>query len=181
MGFPDRIERSVELAQRVIRTTSSLDPWGYVVHVAHGEMWPGSWAAWQRHGEASLRKLIQGGADPLRLCVENMETIPPEQSLSLASRVGTSTCLDVGHLWRAGRDPVFYLNERFARARIVHLHGWDGHRDHCSLKATPLRQIRPLIERLCDPDFGGLVTLEVFNEEDLLSSWERLAELVQTI
>ena len=168
-------EGSVDLARRAMRTTRPLDPWGYVIHVEHRERWPGSWARWQRLAEESLRHLMEDIEEPDRLCVENIESVPPEEVFSLADRLGLGVCLDVGHLLKVGLDPLPYLDERLSQSRIVHLHGWDGERDHQSLCVMPEADLMSVIQRLYRPLYGGVVTLEVFNEEALLSSWECLA------
>ena len=75
---------SVDLAHRTIRTASALDPWGYVIHVEDRERWPGSWVRWQRVAEESLRRLMDNVKEPERLCVENIESVPPEETFALA-------------------------------------------------------------------------------------------------
>jgi len=167
-------EDSVDLARRVIRVARTLDPWGCVIHVEHRESWPGSWTKWQRLAEASLRRLMEDIEEPERLCVENIESVPPEEVFSLADRLGLGICLDVGHLFKVGLDPMPYLDGRLSQSRIVHLHGWDGERDHRSLSVVPVADLMSVIQRLFQSSYYGVVTLEVFNEEDLLSSWECL-------
>jgi sugar phosphate isomerase/epimerase len=171
---------SIGLARQVIQATRSLNPWGYVVHVEHGEGWPGSWMEWHRLAETALKELLDEVAEPMSLCLENTEAVPPELTFALADGLDVSVCLDTGHLWKAELEPVSYLDGILSQTRIIHLHGWDGTRDHRSLKEMPPGYLDSVVKRLSKPPYGGVVTLEVFNEKDLLSSWECLAVSSQT-
>jgi sugar phosphate isomerase/epimerase len=168
-------EASINLAHRTMRAARSLDPWGYIIHVDHDGGWPGSWVQWRRLSKESLRRLMDSVEEPERLCVENIESLPPDEVFGLADELGLGVCLDVGHLFKVGVDPVPYLDGRLSSSRVVHLHGWDGERDHRSLQVMRPEAIEPVIQRLHRLPYGGVVTLEVFSEEALLSSWECLA------
>jgi sugar phosphate isomerase/epimerase len=111
-----------------------------------------------------------------RLCLENTEAVPPEEVMALAERLGVGICLDLGHLFKAGLDPLPWLDGWLSRARVIHLHGWDGERDHRSLSVMPDEVVQPVVQRLHHRAFDGVVTLEVFSEADLLSSWQCLLQ-----
>ena len=167
---------SVQTSRQVIQTMSCLRPWGYVVHAEPGAGVMGSWSGWQRRAEESLRYLMDEVDRPEQLCLENLESTPPEQVWALAERLGISVCFDVGHVFKAGLDATPYLDGRLDRARVIHLHGWDGKCDHLSLTVTPDELWAPLVRRLYEPLYRGVVTLEVFSESDLLTSWRCLVK-----
>ena len=88
-----------------------------------------------------------------------------------------SCCPDVGHLWKNGHNALKYLEHWLPRARVVHLHGV-AETDHQSLSVVPAAQLDPIVNTL-NRHFRGVVTLEVFNKADFLSSvemfWNSLA------
>ena len=57
---------------------------------------------------------------------------------------------------------------RCPRTRVVHLHGV-GTRDHQSLSHAPAVSLNSVAGYLADC-FSGVLSLEVFNQEDFLSS-----------
>ncbi len=173
-------EGSLELAKRVIAAARVLDPWGYIIHVEHGAVWPGSWDQWERLAGAALSQLVQYVGDGALLCLENTESVPPELVFAVAKRLRTSVCLDAGHLFKTARNPLPYLEQVFPRVRVVHLHGWDGKNDHRSLDVMADRELRSVVEWLYRSAYAGVVTLEVFNEWDWLSSIACLAQLLET-
>jgi len=172
-------ESSLELAKRVIAAARVLDPWGYIVHVEHGDVWPGSWDRWERLAGAALSQLVQYVGDGELLCLENTENVPPEMVFAVARRLRTSVCLDVGHLFKTRRNPLHDLERVFPQMRIVHLHGWDGTHDHRSLDVMPAGELLPVAERLRRSEFAGVVTLEVFSEDDWLSSLGCLQQMLE--
>lgn len=72
-------------------------------------------------------------------------------------------------LWLDGHDPVPYLRTALPRTRVIHLHGIAG-RDHKSLAHVPFEKLDPVVETLCRANYSGVLTLEVFSEDDLVSS-----------
>lgn len=173
-GDGDTREQAVARARYIMADLARLEPWGWVLHVEHGGRRPGSWMEWRRLAVASLRCLAEGMDDPVRLCLENVETVPPEATFELAESLGVGVCLDIGHLFKVGIDPVAHLEREWPRTRVVHLHGWDGERDHRSLAVMDAVCLAPVVARLYDLPYRGVVTLEVFNEHDLHTSWRVL-------
>jgi sugar phosphate isomerase/epimerase len=84
-------------------------------------------------------------------------------------RIPVSRCVDVGHLWLDAHDPVPYLQEALPRTRVVHMHGI-AERDHRSLEFVPQEKIRAVWQELIRARYEGVLTLEIFSEEDFLSS-----------
>jgi adenosylcobalamin phosphodiesterase len=79
--------------------------------------------------------------------------------------------VDIGHLWLDGHDPIPYLRAALARTRVIHIHGIAG-RDHRSLACMPLEKVRAVWDELIDAKYEGVLTLEIFSEEDFLASME---------
>ncbi len=159
---------SVEAATRVIERTLELDPYGFIVHLEDGNRdGIDDPRAWLEHSLCSLELLADVVGDHGRVCVENLEIHPPELVDEVLANLPVSCCVDVGHLWVTGRPDVPSLKRWLPRTRVVHLHGV-GERDHLSLDLTPASRLDPITGLLLG--FDGVVTLEVFNERDLLTS-----------
>ena len=90
-----------------------------------------------------------------------------------------SVSLDVGHLLRDGRSLRAAVDEWLPRARILQLHGTrpDG-RDHKSLTCAPRAEVEWLLRTLDERQFDGVLTLEVFDADDLESSLAVVRSLV---
>jgi sugar phosphate isomerase/epimerase len=182
---------SMVKARRVIDCTLPLHPWAYVLHLDGRELRDPSGGgfpagetpevkAWQ---ERSVRALeIVGGwaGGPERLAVENLERYPPGFILPVLDRAPVSRCVDVGHLWLDGHDPIPYLHQALPRTRVVHLHGVAG-RDHQSLAHAPADRLRAVVRALVREGYSGVLTLEVFNEDDFHSSMAALERALAEI
>jgi sugar phosphate isomerase/epimerase len=179
---------SLRQAQRAIEATRALTPYAYTLHLDGTALLdsptPAVLARWRERALAALRVVCGWVDDPARLCLENVERWDPAAFAPLFEELPISRCLDVGHLWLEGRDPVALLPEWLGRARTVHLHGHiadvtDGitERDHASLAHVPAERLDP-VTALLGRHFEGVLTLEVFTEDDLLAS---LAALRQSL
>ena len=130
-------------------------------------------AVWQANAIGALETVAGWLDDPARLCIENVEAWNPDAFAPVLDAAPVSRTVDVGHLWLRGEDPVPRLAAWIDRTRVVHLHGI-GERDHKSLMLVPPAQLDPVVALLAQR-FTGVVTLEVFNQEDFLSSKAALA------
>ena len=118
-----------------------------------------------------------GSAD--KLAVENLETYPLDFIQPVLDRIPVSRCVDVGHLWLDGHDPVPYLRAALPRTLVIHVHGI-SERDHRSLAFMPQEKIRAVWDELVRVNYGGVLTLEIFSEEDFLSSMDVIHRLNDT-
>lgn len=169
---------SVEKARRFIRATRPLSPWAYIVHLnPDGARNPSSW---QEQCLKALDALAEEAGRPDLLAVENLENCPLESLIPILEKAPFSLCLDVGHLWLTGADPLPALRTHLGRTRVVHLHGVKD-QDHESLSWIPEDALRAVLEELVRQEYGGVVTLEVFSAEDFFSSRERLLSLLEGI
>lgn len=156
---------SLHAAGLVFDATAPLDPYAYVLHLDGSDL--GDPVAWRRRARRSLELAADMVGRPELLCVENLERWDPAHFAPLLDELPVSRCVDIGHLWLEGHDPLPYLDAWLPRARVVHLHGL-GERDHQSLALMPPERLGPVVERLAA--FDGVVTLEVFGQDDFESS-----------
>ena len=170
----DKRHRSLETAKVVIDRTRALDPWAYVLHLDGKNVQDP--ATWVDQAARALDLAADWAGGPERLAVENLEGYPLDFIDPVLDRVPVSRCLDIGHLWLDGQDPVPYLERHLGRARVVHLHGI-GSRDHQALTHIDPAELRRVLAVLDTGGFTGVLTLEVFGREDLESSMGMLREL----
>jgi sugar phosphate isomerase/epimerase len=166
-------DQSLVKAQRVIDCTRELDPWAYVLHLDGKAVRTSTDAElirrWQDRSVRALEIVAKWAGSPDKLAVENLETYPLDFIQPVLRRIPVSRCVDVGHLWLDGHDPVPYLQEALPRTRVVHMHGI-AERDHRSLEFVPQEKIRAVWQELIRARYEGVLTLEIFSEEDFLSS-----------
>jgi sugar phosphate isomerase/epimerase len=172
---------SLVKARRVIEATRDLEPVAYTVHLDAGRL-PPPWGAcrdnplplreWQDQAVRALETASAWVPEPGLLCVENLEKWDPAAFEAVLERVPVSRTTDIGHLWLEGKDAAAALAAWLPRTRVVHLHGI-GSRDHQSLLKMPPDQLDPVV-RLLRQSFNGVLTLEVFNEQDLAESLDAL-------
>jgi sugar phosphate isomerase/epimerase len=178
----DGSEQNISLvkAKRVIECTRGLDPWAYVLHLDGRSVKESNDAAlitrWQNHSVRALEivSACAGGAE--KLAVENLETYPLDFIQPVLDRVPVSRCVDVGHLWLDGHDPIPYLQAALPRTRVIHIHGI-AERDHRSLAFIPQEKVRAVWNELLRLKYAGVLTLEIFSEEDFLSSMEVIEKI----
>lgn len=174
---------SLVKAQRVIDCTRALDPWAYVMHLdgrdllaagRAGQATPAAVAAWQDQAVRALEIVAAWAGGPERLAVENLEHYPLDFILPVLERLPVGRCVDVGHLWLDDHDALPYLRAALPRTRVVHLHGL-AERDHQSLAHLPPEKLNAVIVLLVAEGYNGVLTLEVFGEDDFHSSLAALA------
>jgi len=170
---------SLVKAQKVIACTRSLEPRAYVLHLDGRTVRINPTAeALHRWEDEALHALEMvagwaGGAD--RLAVENLESYGLDFLEGVLEKFPAGRCVDIGHLWLDGHDPLPYLERAIARTRVIHLHGV-GMRDHQSLANMEPGRVDAVIEALERWGYAGVLTLEVFNREDFETSLAVLRE-----
>ena len=167
--------RSLEKALQVVERCRPLDPWAYVVHLDGKGVT--NYGAWQDQAVRALQIAASWVGDPALLAVENLEGYPLDFNEPVLDRVPVSRCIDVGHLWVDGHDPLPYMQRTLERARVVHLHGI-GSRDHQSLAHVKTDGLRSVMSALEQGGFEGVLTLEVFNRKDFEISIHAIQEFV---
>jgi len=173
-------DQSLVKAKRVIDCIRALDPWAYVLHLDGKSVRTSTDAElivrWQDQSVRALQIVAEwaGGAD--KLTVENLETYPLNFIQPVLDRIPVSRCVDIGHLWLDGHDPIPYLRTALPRTRVIHLHGI-AERDHRSLACMPEENVRAVWDELLHVEYEGVLTLEIFSKEDFLSSMEVIEKL----
>jgi sugar phosphate isomerase/epimerase len=79
-------------------------------------------------------------------------------------------------LWLDHHDPILYLQAALPHTRVVHIHGI-AERDHRSLAYMSEENVRAVWNELLRANYTGVLTLEIFSEEDFLSSLDVLEKI----
>ena len=173
-------DQSLVKAKRVIECTRGLDPWAYVLHLDGKAVRTSTDAEsikrWQDQSVHALEIVSEWAGSPNKLAVENLETYPLDFIQPVLNRIPVSRCVDIGHLWLDGHDPIPYLQAALPRTRVVHMHGI-AERDHHSLAFMRQESVRAVFDELACASFTGVLTLEIFSEEDLLSSLDVIEKI----
>jgi sugar phosphate isomerase/epimerase len=173
-------DQSLVKARRVVECTRGLDPWAYVLHLDGKSVRTSTdkdlIKHWQDQSVRALEIVSEWAGGAEQLAVENLETYPLDFTQPVLDRIPVSRCVDIGHLWLDGHDPIPYLQAALPRTRVIHIHGI-AESDHRSLSFMPTEKVRPVWNELLRARYAGVLTLEIFSEEDFLSSLEVLGRL----
>jgi sugar phosphate isomerase/epimerase len=166
-------------ARRVIETTIDLNPVSFVTHLDGREVFnthdTEALAHWQNQAVRALEIVAGWAGGAGRLAVENLEGYPIDFWEPVVERFPAGRCVDIGHLWLDGHDPLPYLARALARTRVIHLHG-SSSRDHQSLAFVPPEKLDAVLAYLIEQAYHGVVTLEIFGEADLHTSLAAFAQ-----
>lgn len=173
-------DQSLVKAKRVIDCARRLAPWAYVLHLDGRSVRTSTdvrlIGRWQDQSVRALELVAEWTGSPEKLAVENLETYPLNFIQPVLDRIPVSRCVDVGHLWLDHHDPIPYLQAALPRTRVIHLHGI-AERDHRSLAFMPQEKVSEVWKELICANYEGVLTLEVFSEEDFLSSLDILEKI----
>ena len=168
-------DQSLVKAKRVIDCTRALDPWAYVMHLDGRAVRTSTdielIRRWQGHSVRALEIVSEWAGSTEKLAVENLETYPLDFIQPVLDRIPVSRCVDIGNLWLDGHDPIPYLQAALPRVRVIHMHGI-AERDHRSLAFMPQEKVRVVWQEVIRARYEGVLTLDIFSEEDFLSSLE---------
>ncbi len=163
--------RAVDACRRIIARMEPAEPVAYILHLARdrrGESPSDDIPRWQALHRDSIRRIIQE-VSPVKLCIENLD-YPFERVAGIVRESGVSVCTDIGHLLLGDRNVHAHLDRHLARTRVVHLHGIENGVDHRSVHHLNATLLYGLLQRLADANAERVVTLEIFNLEDLRGS-----------
>lgn len=173
-------DQSLVKAKRVIDCTRGLNPWAYVLHLDGRSVRTSTDAGllkrWQDQSVRALEFVSDWVGSPEKLAVENLETYPLDFIQPVLNRIPVSRCVDIGHLWLDGHDAIPYLQAALPHTRVIHMHGI-AERDHRSLAFMPRDQVCQVWKELMDANYEGVLTLEIFSEEDFTSSLEVIEQI----
>lgn len=185
LGNPDRQERvrSVGKCLRVVDVVRNLPKSAFVLHFESG---PG--VDVNAFGDDENRRFLDSlresasmlldrcGEQASSICVENLN-YPYGLVWPVVGEYGFSTTLDVGHLEYYGFPTADYLERYLDNARVLHMHGSTGGKDHNSLSHMRREALAMVVDALagCSGD-AKVFTLEIFSEDDLSTSLRVLEE-----
>jgi sugar phosphate isomerase/epimerase len=174
-------DQSLVKAKRVIDCTRGLNPWAYVLHLdgrsVRTSTDKGLIERWQDQSVRALEIVSDWAGSAEKLAVENLETYPLDFIQPVLDRISVSRCVDIGHLWLDGHDPTPYLQAAYPRTRVIHMHGI-AERDHRSLAFMPQEKISAVWNELIRANYRGVLTLEIFSEEDFVSSLDVIGKMI---
>ncbi len=178
-------------ADTLLSVMDRLAPLNPSTHTLHLDMPQDVWQEmgnpekmenWIKSTRKGLALLLSDISDPGIISVETLD-YPFSYIEPLIREFHLSVCLDVGHQIRYGYDLLQTFDAYQSRIPIIHLHGVDGSggvkKDHKALDALSDDEIRNIQNRL--ETFRGVVSLEVFNLENLNRSLSVLSRCFQDI
>jgi sugar phosphate isomerase/epimerase len=177
-GAESKTERRglVDQVLRLRDLMEPLAPYAYILHLEGLSKNPEQHELreWKSRTREVCRAIAESmGSAAAEVCVENL-AYPPELHMGIVRESGFSVCADVGHLWLHGPETWDRtLQEMLGMTSVIHLHGINEVKDHISLKDSNLHILRRFVDVVRD-SFSGVLTLEVFNEGDLVGSLEAL-------
>jgi sugar phosphate isomerase/epimerase len=170
---------SLKKGRRVIECTRTLEPLCYVLHLdgreVRGCVDPEKLEVWQAQAARSLEIMAKWAGNFSLLAVENLEGYPLTFWDPVLESVPVRRCVDIGHLWLDGHTPLPFLERALTRTSVMHIHGV-AERDHHSLSLVHPDALDSVIRFLLERKYDGVLTVEVFNQDDLLSSQRALAD-----
>ena len=183
-------DTSLMKAKKVLSTTHGLPISAVIAHI---EDWywrrqnkqgfdPFLLAQWQRQALQALSILQQSIPPNVPICIENLESYPPEAVVSLAAASGCALCIDIGHLWKFHHlQPMNFLAEYLPQAKVLHLHGYANGIDHLSIQQLPETKLNTVCQLLTNSGFHGILTMEVFGEDDFQTSLSTMTQTLKRI
>ncbi|CCK82146.1 cobamide remodeling phosphodiesterase CbiR [Desulfobacula toluolica] len=137
---------------------------------------------WEEKARQGLGALVSGLSNPGIISVETLD-YPFSLVETLVEEFKTSVCIDVGHQIKYGHNLLKTFEKHQYRTSIMHLHGVDfsvpSGKDHTALDKLPekhFRQVQFILE-----NFEGVVSIEVFNLENLNRSLAFLSKIFKNI
>ncbi len=176
-------QRTLDTYLKILDLTESLDPFGYILHLTpdlYGSTPSHDTDAWLSCLDESLSLLLErSGLDSQAFCAETL-SYPFELVQPLVESHGLAVTLDIGHVWMMGYDAEENCSALLPNTRVCHLHGVDlSSKDHQSLNVGDPRLIESFLASLVAAEEDGkerVLTLEVFNQHDFLTSLSLLQE-----
>jgi hypothetical protein len=137
---------------------------------------------WEENTLQGLNTLLSEGVDPGIISIETLD-YPFCLVENLVEKFDLSVCIDAGHQIKYGYNLLETFEKHQSRTTIMHLHGvafFDHNiKDHTGLDKMPEKyfsQVQMILET-----FTGVVSLEVFNLENLNTSLSVLSKVFKNI
>jgi sugar phosphate isomerase/epimerase len=177
-GAPDRSRRefAIETIQQIVDLTAPLFPSTHTIHLPYegGDFENESLKNWQGNIRRSMEKLHGTGISGKMISVETLD-YPIDWVQDILMDFNLSVCIDLGHLIIYGFDMKDFVDRYRNDISIIHLHGANNGRDHQALDLLSRSDFETILEIL--KRFTGIVSLEVFSYDHLLTSLNRLEKV----
>jgi sugar phosphate isomerase/epimerase len=176
---------SLRKAQKAILSTLDLNPSAYVAHLDARQV--SDWQnqnqrqIWQEKAIEALEIVAGWVGGWSNIALENLEGYPLDYLDGIFNEVPVGRCVDVGHWWLDGHNPVNILSNKFDldRVSVIHIHGISPvGKGHSSLAFQSHDELRAIFEQLVLKHFSGVLTLEVFGLEDFRTSLEAIQSFI---
>lgn len=160
-------ERGVSVVKKIIDQTLPLKPSTFTLHLDWRNRDKEDIKAWKTRTMESLKWIMETGVRGCQISIETLN-YPFEWIEDILNHFGFSICLDVGHILLYKQNLKEYLKRYFPDTAIFHLHGYKNGEDHLGIDRLSEEELSLILSYL--KDFRGIVSLEVFSLEDLISS-----------
>lgn len=190
-GLDEGAHAALAWAHLLLARTRPLRPSAVVLHLDGRAVRSGrvTYERWSAALMPVLRQVGVWAGGMAYLALENLEGYPAGFVVEAAAHSGARRCVDVGHLWRDGVDPLPWLAQAGDALSVVHLHGVrddvreDGapRTDHVALDAAPAACLDAVIAHLLARRYAGVLTLEVFGQADFDASLAALRASVARV
>lgn len=170
--------KAVAALSQVIRLTAPLSPSTFTLHLpfAGDGRNKASITAFQSRAMESMAALCRFQGKPDRFSVENLD-YPLAWALPVIEALSLSVCIDVGHLLVNGFSVTDTCRLAAGHISAFHLMGAADGRDHLALDRLSANHAREIVDAL--QAFNGVVSIEVFNFDDLARSLLHLEHLLR--
>ncbi len=169
-------EKAIETIQKVVDLFYPLKPTTHTLHLEFNDFKldknrPEKIREWHDRSSDAARELSSLMGEPDIITIETLD-YPFELIESIIDEYGFSVCVDAGHIIKYGYSIKRIFEKYHGKIPLIHLHGVDFSmtppKDHISLDRTPEHKFAETLDVL--KNFKGVVSLEVFNKNNLVSS-----------
>ncbi len=180
----ERQRDAVETMVRVIERIHPLYPSALILHIPYIDesLTDDNAKNWLDRVYKNLEKIISEIENRKIIAIETLE-YPLELIEAVIVDLDLVICLDLGHLMVYDYDVKEVFKKYEYKTSVLHLHGVENNRDHIRLSRLSPKLIETVLWVL--KRFTGVVSIEVFSYEDLISSlkflenhWEREYPLI---
>lgn len=170
---PAKQRHAVETMVRVMELVNPLSPSVLTLHVPYNEdsLEEHHVKIWQNRVYGNLEKIQSSNIHQHTISIETLD-YPFEIMEDIIADLKLTICLDLGHLMVYDYDIVEVFNKYSLKTPIIHLHGVDNRDDHQALDRLPDKIVESVVRIL--KKFNGIVSLEIFSFENLITSLELL-------
>lgn len=175
-GDPDPLERKLFCAgvKEIVNRCIPLKPAAWILHLEGISKDAGDIEItdWKRRCHETMENILYLFPSSESIAIENLN-YPWYWHKDITKIHNTSLCCDVGHLWNCFQNKwEDHLKEMLPSTRVIHLHGVTDGKDHISLSEGNLHYIKSFFDIIRMYNYSGIITLEIFNENDFVKSIE---------